>query len=323
MRKSIIAISLIVLLFFLLYFWGLFLPRVFKTETRNSPLLENPSVAETKKKEESHQSIFLKLLEDKKEEMVLKKENFLEVNLDEMKVRLFKDGISIKEVPILTKGDPQGWGGSAVGLYKIISGHKIGFSVVARVYMPYALHYYGKYYLHGEPYYSWGGKLISSVSGGCLRLRDKDAKAIYELTKLGMPVLVIDKMRDAFVYPSKDLTEFPQLSAESYLVADLDSGYVLAEKNSQEQLPLASLTKLMTALVIAENVDLRKSILVKEEMLQAYGSTKGLEKGKRFRVVELFYPLLIESSNDAAEVLSYFLGKEKTIKLMNEKDKVC
>ena len=37
--------------------------------------------------------------------------------------------------------------------------------------------------------------------------------------------------------------------------------------------------------------------------------------------MELFYPLLIESSNDVAEALSYFLGREKTIKLMNEKAK--
>jgi len=56
-------------------------------------------------------------------------------------------------------------------------------------------------------------------------------------------------------------------------------------------------------------------------MLEAYGSTKGLEVGKSFRVVELFYPLLISSSNDAAEVLSGFLGRTKTIEMMNEKAK--
>jgi D-alanyl-D-alanine carboxypeptidase len=104
-------------------------------------------------------------------------------------------------------------------------------------------------------------------------------------------------------------------------VADLDSGFVFSEKDSQKQFPIASITKLMTAIVVSENVDLRKSILVEKKMLEAYGSTKGLEAGKSFRVVELFYPLLIESSNDAAEVLSYFLGREKTIKLMNEKAK--
>jgi len=187
--------------------------------------------------------------------------------------------------------------------------------------MPYSLHYYGKYYLHGEPYYPGGKKLISSVSGGCLRLSDKDAKDIYELTELDMSVLVTGKEKDYYQFTNKNLSEIPEVSAKSYLIADLDSGFVFAEKNSKEQLPIASLTKLMTAIVIAENIDLRKSILVKPEMLEAYGSTKGLEAGKSFRVVELFYPLLIGSSNDAAEVLSGFLGRTKTIEMMNEKAK--
>jgi len=74
-------------------------------------------------------------------------------------------------------------------------------------------------------------------------------------------------------------------------------------------------------IVVTENIDLVKYILVKEEMLEPYGSTKGLEAGEMFRLIELLYPLLIESSNDAAEIMSFYLGKEKTIKLMNEKAK--
>jgi len=187
--------------------------------------------------------------------------------------------------------------------------------------MPYALHYYGKYYIHGVPYYPGGQKRITSITGGCIQLSDKDAKDIYELTELNMPVLVIGREKDHYQFTNKKFSEFPEVSAKSYLVADLDSGFVFAEKNSKVKLPLASLNKLMLALVVAENVDLRNSILVKPEMLEAYGSTKGLEAGKSFRVVELFYPLLIESSNDAAEVLSGFLGRTKTIEMMNEKAK--
>jgi len=265
--------------------------------------------------------VYLKEISDIKNDFISESKNFLEINFSEMEVRLYQEGKLIKEVPILAVGDPQSWGGSAAGLYKIMSGNKLSFSIVSEVYMPYALRYYGKYYLHGEPYYPDGKKLISSVSGGCIRLSDKDAKDIYELTELDMPVLVIDKEKDYYQYPNKKLSDFPEISAESYLAADLDSGFVFAEKNSDEKLPIASLAKLMTALVVAENVDLRKSMLVEPEMLQVYGTTQGLEAGKRFRVVELFYPLLIESSDDAAEVLGYFLGRGKTIKMMNEKTK--
>lgn len=273
------------------------------------------------KKIDEPKPIYLKLLDNTKEDLISQQIDFLEVNLYAMKARLYQKGLMVKEFAILKRGDPQDWGGSAIGLYKIMSGNKLSFSVVSDVYMPYALRYYGKYYIHGDPYYSWGEPLGSSVSGGCINLSNEDAKTIYELTELNMPVLVIDKERDSFLYSDKKKSKFPEISVQGYLVADLDSGYVFAEKNSQKQFSIASLTKLMTAIVVAENVDLRKSILVKEKMLEAYGSTKGLETDKRFRVVELFYPLLIESSNDAAEVLSYFLGREKTIRLMNEKAK--
>lgn len=272
-------------------------------------------------KKPEKEPVYLELFKGVREQLISKKTDFLEINLAKMKIGIYKKGLMTKEVSILTKGDPQGWGGSAAGIYKVMSGNRLSFSVISNVYMPYALRYYGKYYLHGEPYYPGGGQLDSSISGGCLRLSNEDAKLVYELTEIDMPVLVVDKEKDYYEYPKQKLSKFPKISAQSYLMADLDSGYVFTEKDFQKRLPAASLTKLITAIVITENMDLRKSILVKEEMLEAYGSTEGLESGKWFRVVELFYPLLIESSNDAAEILSCFLGREKTIKLMNEKAK--
>jgi len=269
----------------------------------------------------SKDSVYLKTISDIKNDFISEGKSFLEVNISGMTVKLYRDGKATKEWPILLKGDPQGWGGSALGLHKVMSGNKLSFSNIANVYMPYALHYYGKYYIHGEPYYPGGNKRITIFTGGCIQLYNKYAKEIYELAELNLPVLVIDKEKDGYRYPNKRLSVLPEISAESYLVADLDSGFVFAEKNSEEKLPITYLTQLMTALLVSENIDLRKSVLVKPEMLEAYGSTPGLEAGKSFRVVELFYPLLIESSNDAAEVLSYFLGRDKTIEMMNEKAK--
>jgi len=271
-------------------------------------------------KPEQEDITYLRLFDDVREGFIADKKSFMEVNLDKMRISLFKDGLAIKEVPILAKGDEHGWGGSAVGLYDIRRGFKLSFSTIEEVYMPYALHYYGKYYIHGEPYYPGGEKLTSTVSGGCLRLIDEDAKSLFELSDLNMPVLVIDKEKDQIEYLQADNP--PQVSAKSYLVADLNSGYIFSEKNAEEVLPIASLTKLMTAVTVAENVSLKRSVLIKQTMLDAgYGTTEDLNLEERFRVVELFYPLLIESSNDAAYALTYFLGRERTIELMNEKAK--
>jgi hypothetical protein len=267
----------------------------------------------------SKKPAYLKIISDSKNNLIVEKESFLEINLPIMKIRIYQEGTLVKEFPILAVGDPQEWGGSPLGLYEVISKNRNSFSTTSLVYMPYALRYYGKYYIHGEPYYLGGKKFVSSNTGGCIRIEDKYAKEIYALTKLDMPVLVIGKEKDYYHCVNKKLSEFPKISAGAYLVSDLDSGFIFAEKNSVEQLPIASLTKLMTAVIVAENIGLKNSILVKKEMLEPYGSTPVLNCGKRFGVVELFYPLLIESSNDAAEVLSRFLGRTKTIKMMNEK----
>ena len=267
--------------------------------------------------------VYLRMTSDIRNDLVSKKESFLEVNFPTMEIRLYREGVLAKKFPILAIGDPQEWGGSPLGLYEVMSGNENSFSTTSRVYMPYALRYYGKYYIHGEPYYQNGEKFISSATGGCIRVEDKYAKEIYESVEVNIPVLVIGKEKERYQYinTNKKLLAFPEVSADAYLISDLDSGFVFAEKNSEKQLPIASLTKLMTAVVVAENIALKSSILVRAEMLEPYGFTPVLKCGKRFGVVELFYPLLIESSNDAAEVLSHFLGRIKTIEMMNEKAK--
>ncbi len=259
----------------------------------------------------------------KKEELRTSEGNFLEVNLADMKVRVYREGEIKKEVSILNKGDGNFWAGTAAGIYSVISKRTNVFSSTADVYMPWAINFYGKYYIHGQPYFSNGELSNLGYTGGCVQLLNDDAKDIYDLVEEKTPVLVTNQTfgnRDLGNH-FKKLELIPEVSARAYLVADLDSNFVFAEKSSRTQLPIDSLTKLMTAVVLAENIDLRESILVRQEMLGAYGSTEGLAAGKRFRVVELFYPLLMESSNDAAEVLSYFLGRGWTINLMNKKAK--
>ena len=313
-------------LFFLLIFClallaGFYLHPFFVfQESYNETLLSvvNPSL---KQKDEIKKPP--KILEDLqtiKSLLMFTQKDFLEANLQEMKIRSYHGNLLKTEVPILRRGNPQEWGGTPAGLYQTTAKYRASYSAASEVYMPYAIQFYGKYLLHGEPYYPKGGKFISDFSGGCIQMLDKDAETIYGEINKGMPILVIDKENDNYDYrQDEQITEFPEVSAKNYLIADLDSGFIFAEKNPEEKTQIASLTKLMTAVVVSENNDLRKSILIKDWMLEPYGSTQGLVAGKKFGLLDLFYPLLIEPSNDAAEILSYFLGKERSVQLMNEK----
>jgi len=262
-------------------------------------------------------------LEKKKKELISGKKDFLFLDLEKMTAKVFKAGEDIRELSIEARGGAELWGGTPLGIYYASSNRKLAYSSSAKVFMPFSVGFYGKYFIHGECYYPDGAPDLSSITGGCVRFLDEDAEYLHNFVKIGMPILITDKgfKNNGFGFFPKSISPFPDVSAKSYLLADLDSGYVFSEKNSQDKLPIASITKLMMSVVVVENADLKESILATEKMLVPYGSTEGLVAGKEYKLTELLYAALTESSNDAAETLSNFLGKSWTIRMMNEKAK--
>ena len=94
---------------------------------------------------------------------------------------------------------------------------------------------------------------------------------------------------------------------------------VFFEKNINEKRSIASLTKLMTAIIVLENYNLDDKIIISERAVNTFGSAGNLKKGEVFSVKDLLKMVLIESSNDAAEALAEKIGRIKFISLMNEK----
>lgn len=102
-------------------------------------------------------------------------------------------------------------------------------------------------------------------------------------------------------------TQAPEVGAESAVLVDLDTGQVLFELDRRERRPIASLTKIMTALLVVERAGLTDVVTVSEGAAsgQVSGiSGLGLEPGERIRVNELLYALLLQSANDAALALA-------------------
>ncbi len=89
------------------------------------------------------------------------------------------------------------------------------------------------------------------------------------------------------------------------LLFDLDSGRVLWRRNPSRVLPIASLTKMMTALVVADRVPRRARVRITPETLRYRGSGVGLfPRGKLIRVETMLHGLLLPSGNDAAIALA-------------------
>lgn len=114
----------------------------------------------------------------------------------------------------------------------------------------------------------------------------------------------------------------PEITAVSALTYDMTTNTPLYEKNPEQKVPMASLTKIMTAIVALENPKendqyiVHSSDLVGEDIM-------GVTTGELLTLEELLYGLMLPSGNDAAEVLAsnYPLGREKFIHAMNNKAK--
>jgi D-alanyl-D-alanine carboxypeptidase (penicillin-binding protein 5/6) len=102
-------------------------------------------------------------------------------------------------------------------------------------------------------------------------------------------------------------TEVPEIHAASAVLADLDTGQVLFDLDRNERRPIASVTKIMTALLVVERADLTDVVTVSEGAASGPVSGisgLGLVAGERIRVDELLYALLLQSANDAAVALA-------------------
>lgn len=226
------------------------------------------------------------------------------------------------EVEILTKGKEGGWWETPSGNYKILGKEVNHFSSIGKVWMPYSMQFYGNYFIHGWPHYDNGTPVPQGYSGGCVRLSNEDAKEVFDFAKKGMPVLILeDRETEHFglLKPKARNAVLPALSAKAFLISDLTSGETILEKNADEKLPIASLTKLATAVVAHELVYLGRPIKVTPQTLASAYQIFQVSVGDYYYGFDLLYPLLMQSSNDAAKTLASFLGEKSFVQNMNTK----
>ena len=108
-----------------------------------------------------------------------------------------------------------------------------------------------------------------------------------------------------------------EISAAAYIIKDLKTGKIRAEYNSQTLIPIASLTKLVTAVVAIRHMDPNEPISITPDIMKTYGNTAQFRKGEIFRSADMLYPLLMVSSNDAAEALANKYGRKEFVRAMN------
>ena len=114
----------------------------------------------------------------------------------------------------------------------------------------------------------------------------------------------------------------PQINAKAVYLIDLPTFYPMFAKEENSKLPVASTTKIATALVVLENHGdkLQEIVTIAHQMISVEGSDIQLRAGEKITVENLLNGLLIMSGNDTAYALAdYFGGKVSFVKEMNDK----
>lgn len=113
----------------------------------------------------------------------------------------------------------------------------------------------------------------------------------------------------------------PVINARSALVMDFESGTILYEKNAYRKRPMASTTKIMTAIIALENCDLDEEVIISKKAAGMGGSVMGLKAETSIKMIDLLHGMLICSGNDAAVAVAEHIGGsiEGFSELMNQK----
>ena len=127
-------------------------------------------------------------------------------------------------------------------------------------------------------------------------------------------------MPEAYLYDNFDMEvssvpevgdyKTPGIEARSFIALEVESNIPLIEYREDEIFPIASLTKLMTALIILENYSGKEVVTISKNAVQVDGSKVWLKTGEKMNIDNLLKALLIKSGNDAAVALSEYHSKD-------------
>ncbi len=118
-----------------------------------------------------------------------------------------------------------------------------------------------------------------------------------------------------------DLQKETSLKSRTALIKYIDYGFNLFAFNSQKRWPIASISKLMTAVITLEKIGNEKEITISAPAVATEGTTGAFKAGEIFKAEDLIKAMMVVSSNDAAVALAENLGKENFAVMMNQKAK--
>ncbi len=229
-------------------------------------------------------------------------------DLGAMKISLYENGTVIEEYPIQSVGREGTAWQTPLGKFDMSYKMENHFSSIGHVYMPFSMHFFGNYFIHGWPYYADGTPVPKGYSGGCIRLNTPDSEHVFDF---------VDKNTELIVTTSADkilkqgelqyvLTErAPELDSR-FLVVDLETGEVVATQGGTEKVAIGSFAKLMTALISLESLNQYQETVLRQDIVN---------------IADVLYALLLGDDDDAGKLLYEHKHKAQYLLDMNTRAK--
>ncbi|MDP3954382.1 MAG: D-alanyl-D-alanine carboxypeptidase [bacterium] len=148
-------------------------------------------------------------------------------------------------------------------------------------------------------FFVWKGLSLSVAEGDNL---PADETRVADNT---LEAAIVAAASEPNYFPIRDFNiSEPEITAKAGVIYDRSSGRFLYKKNADEHLPIASITKLMTAIVAIEKLDMNRIVIVSVENINVDGNGADLYQNEKIYISDLIKMLLIKSSNDAALTLA-------------------
>jgi len=162
------------------------------------------------------------------------------------------------------------------------------------------------------------------------KINSNGAAEVFENLVVNIPQGFLPKTSDSSFWIKASNTQIlkknqslPDIISQTkiVLVSDFDNENNFVDYNSNQRWPLASITKLMTAILAIEEIGKEKEIMPSENAITIEGNAGKLERGKLYKVEDLIKIMIITSSNHAAAALAdfYIFGEANFVRLMNKK----
>ncbi len=146
-------------------------------------------------------------------------EKHIVIHLDTMMLEL-KKGNEVEVLPLLSQGKPGSYYETIGGTYRNDYKTPLHFSSIGHVYMPYSVHLFGNYFIHGIPYYPDGRPVSSTYSGGCIRLADENAKKVFDFVDRGTRI-TITRGGETFESTKQAAKNFSSIEMTNLMVATI------------------------------------------------------------------------------------------------------